>query len=288
MTSLDNIPIVTTQAGADLMICWDGLMKDLLCHDIVAPDNGIDNVSFLQIKNMSKEQVRGKLAVGQLDPNLVTTYGDYHTSQSPTSKCAKLSQFALGATLNPATDYVAPVGSQVITYMLLFATGTTPGVGSKAMMFLEPSASSTVVTVAAPDACANNVLQFSATLGQSMPIPAMDSTKWHIDWSQVTKDSFNTAVDFTKLDTVLLGFYKNMTAADLQANFKDIELTATTMYTATVAPGARDVDLGTATIKDGTTPFPGFTETDGAWAIAVRCSKCQIPAPVVMTVLLPQ
>ena len=35
-------------------------MKDLLCHDIVAPTNDIDNVGFLQIPNMSQTQVAGR------------------------------------------------------------------------------------------------------------------------------------------------------------------------------------------------------------------------------------
>jgi len=288
-TNLDNLPQITTKAGADLMVCWDGLMKDLLCHPIAQPNNGIDNVGFLQIKNVTQKQVRDKLAVGQLDPNLVTTYREFHTNGTAT--CANLSQFALGTVLDPATDYVEPAAGQTITYMLLFATGTTPGVGSKAMVFLNPSSSSDVTTVSAPDACANNVLTFSATLGAPMNIPATDNTKWHIDWSQVTHDSFNNKLDFEtlKIDYVLVGFYQGMQPADLQAGFKDIELTATSMYRVDVADGARDVDLVNAkSVADGTTAFPGFTQTGGTWAIAVRCSKCQVPAPIVMTILQPQ
>ena len=65
------------------MVCWDGLMKDLLCHDIKAPADGIDNVNFLQIPNLSHAQVASKLAVGQLDENLVKVYRDYHTARRP-------------------------------------------------------------------------------------------------------------------------------------------------------------------------------------------------------------
>ena len=37
-TSLTTLalPTIQTAPGADLMVCWDGLMKDLLCHDIAA------------------------------------------------------------------------------------------------------------------------------------------------------------------------------------------------------------------------------------------------------------
>jgi hypothetical protein len=280
-----TIPVVATAPGADLDICWDGLMKDLLCHDIVAP-NVVDNVSFLQIPNMSKADVEAKLAVGQLDENLVKVYGDYHVSQTPTSKCAKLSQFKLGDSIVPATDYIADANK---TYMLLFETGTTPGVGSKAMLFLDPTSSptSTATSVAAIDACSNNVLTFSATLGTPMAIPATDNTKWHVDWSQLTHDSFNNPVLFTKIDKVLIGFYQDKTAADLQANFKDIEQIATTLYEVTVAPGARDADLVNAKVRGGTTAFTGFNQTNGVWALAVTCGKCQVPAPILMSILQP-
>ena len=172
--------------------------------------------------------------------------------------------------------------------MLLFETGTTPGVGSKSMMFLEPMAASAVTSVKAMDACAGNVLTFTATLGQPMMIDAADSTKWHVDWSQLTHDSFGNPVLFNKIDKVLIGFYQGKTAADLQTMFKDIELIATTLYEVPVAIGARDVMLGDAKVRGTTTPFPGFNQTDGVWALAVTCSKCQVPAPVLMTILQPQ
>jgi hypothetical protein len=287
-TSL-TIPVVPTAPGADLNVCWDGLMKDLLCHDLVPTTSDIDNVSFLQIPNMTQAQVATSLAVGQLDENRVKVYRDFHVDQT-TSTCANLSQFKLNTLiLDPATDYVVDT-TKPVTYMLLFATGTTPGIGSRSMMFLDPTATSTVTSVNAIDACASNVLQFDATFGQPMPIDKMDSTKWHVDWSQITHDSFNVALTtstFSKLNSVQLGFYQGMAAADLQANFKDIELIATRQYEVAVAPGARDVDLANAKLQGGTASFTGFDQTDGVWALAVRCSKCQVPAPVFMTILQP-
>jgi len=190
-TSL-NIPSVATASGADLDICWDGLTKDLLCHDLKADNSDIDNVSFLQIPNLTKAQVSDKLAVGQLDEALVKVYGDFHVDQA-TSTCTKLSTLKLGKPVAPATDYVEATNK---TYMLLFETGTTPGVGSRSMMFLDPMAASDIVAVKAMDACAGGVLTFMATLGQPMMIDAADSTKWHVDWSQLTHDSFGNPVLF--------------------------------------------------------------------------------------------
>jgi len=283
-TTTLTIPMVTAKAGADLSVCWDGIKKDLLCHDLVAATD-INNVGFLQIP-LSKTVVSQKLAVGQLDENLVSIYREHHVGAGET--CANLSTFVFGSQLVPSTDFVEATGGKTLTYMLLFATGTTPGVGSRSMVFLDPSASSTTMMVAAPDACDSHILDFQATLGTPLSIPATDNTKWHVDWSQISKDSFGNAVNFPKLDDVLLGFYQGMSATDLQTKFTDIEIIATTLYDVAVPAGARDVDLATAKLRGGTTAFPGFTQTDGVWAIAVRCTKCQIPAPVVMTILQPQ
>jgi hypothetical protein len=283
-----TIPSVQTAPGANLMVCWDALMKDLLCHDIVAGTNGIDNVSFLQIPNLSHDQVSQKLAVGQLDENLVKVYRDYRTKNS-TSKCTTLDSMVLGSsTLMPAMDYVEPAAGKTITYMLLFETGTTPGVGSRAMTFIEPTAGNTTMNVAAPDACSNNVLHFQATLGADMAIPATDSTQWHVDWSQITHDSFNNDVNFTKIDNVLLGFYQGKTKADLMTQFKDIDMIATKLYEGPVPAGARDIQLSTLTVKATGEAFSGFTQTDGVWAIGVTCSQCQVPAPILLSILTPQ
>jgi hypothetical protein len=285
-----TIPKVQTQPGADLMVCWNGLAKDLLCHDITAAggSNGIDNVGFAKILNVPQADVADQLAVGQFDDSLAETYGDYYVSQTPGQTCAMLSQFKLGEVIVPATDYVLPAVNQTITYMLVFTTGTTPAVGTKSMLFLEPTSGSTVTTVNAIDACTAQVLAFDATLGQDMPISQMDSTKWEVGWGNLTKDSFGNAIRFTKVDKVLVGWYQGKTKADLQAGFKDIEISATTLYEVPVALGKRTVDLAKATARGTGAAFPGFTETGGVYALAVLCTQCQVPAPILFTVLTPQ
>jgi hypothetical protein len=281
-----KIPTVQTAPGADLTVCWDGIAKDIVCHDVM-PTTDIDNISFLQIPNMSKADVQAKLAVGKLDENLVKIYRDFHVNHAlaPPTTCSKLSAFALGTMLNPAQDYVEDATK---TYMLLFAHGTTPGVGARTMLFLEPTSASSVTSVAAPDGCSSNILDFQATLGQPIAIPAADRTKWWVDWSQVTHDSFGNTFTFPKLDKVLVGFYQGKTVADLERSFLDIELIATSLYEVAVQAGARDVNLADAKVRNGTDVFPGFDRTDGLWMVAVTCSKCQVPAPVVLSVLQPQ
>jgi hypothetical protein len=286
-----TIPTVQTAPGVDLTVCWDGIAKDLLCHDMI-PAADIDNVSFLQIPNMSHDDVAAKLALGKLDEGLVRIYRDFHVDHAlvPPTTCTKLSTLALGTKLDPTQDYVEGADK---TYMLLFEHGTTPGVGARTMTFLVPTAASSNTMVAAPDACGSQILSFQATLGAPISIPAADRSKWVVDWSQITRDSFGNAVSFNKLDSVMVGFFAGKTAADLQAAFLDIEVTATLQYELAVPAGAKSVDLAAAKLRGGTDAFPGFdsvgsTAADGTWLVAVRCSKCQLPAPVVLSILQPQ
>jgi hypothetical protein len=280
-----TIPTVDAQSGADLTVCWDGIAKDILCHDVSATAD-IDNVSFLQIPNMTHDQAQLKLASGTLDENLVKVYRDFHVDHSvtPPQTCTTLSTLALGTKLDPTKDFVQMTGT---TYMLLFEHGTTPGVGAKTMTFLNPLTTSNVTSVTAPDGCASNILSFSATLGTALSIPT--GGPWLLDWSQITHDSMGNAPLFNKIDSVLVGFYQGMTVADLQTHFLDIQIIATSLYQVTVPPGARDVDLaGAVDQSDATKTFPGFAQSDGVWLAAVMCSKCQLPAPVALAVLQPQ
>jgi hypothetical protein len=281
-----TIATVETASGADINICWDGVHKDILCHDIVPGTNGIDNVAFLPIVNMTKEQAATKLAAARLTENQVMGYGDYHTADMPASKCVQLSKLKLASDMViPATEYVESTSK---TYMLLFSTGTSPGTGARTMVFIEPKASSTNMMVAAPDGCSTDILDFQATLGQPISISAADATKWVVDWADITQDSFGNEIKQANLKRVLVGFYKDKTPADLEAGFVDIEQTATALYEVAVVQGKTSANLADAKLRGGTTAFPGFTQTDGTWMVAVMCDKCQLPAPAVLSVLQPQ
>jgi hypothetical protein len=283
-----NVPSVATASATDLTLDWSGISKDLLCHTA----QSIDNVAFLKIGNMTQADVEAKLAVGQLLSTEVTTYKEFRTNGGVADggevTSTMLSKFSFGGaatTLVPATDYVE---SSTIQYLLLFTHGTTLGVGAQAMTFIQPSASSTNTMVSAPDACANKVLNFVPTLS-TMPVAIPAAGPWKLDWSGITKDNFGNPLDFsqTKLDKVEVGFFAGKQLSDLQADFLNVETDATSLYTASVPLGQKSIDLSTAD-GDGGAPFPGFTSTAGTWAVAVFCSTCSVPAPIIFATLSPQ
>ena len=72
----------------------------------------------------------------------------------------------------------------------------------------------------------------------------------------------------------------------LTADF-DIELIATNLYDIKL-PGGRTADLAKATERKTGETFPGFARTEtGTWMLALTCSKCQNPAPVLLTIIEP-
>lgn len=273
-----TIPVVETMAGADLSISWGGITQDLLCHAA----KPIDNVAFLKIGNMTQANVEDKLAKGTLTSTQVTTYREFNTKGATS---AMLSDFSYGQPkLVPATDYVVAAGTQ---YLMLFTSGTVIGVGAQSMVFLSPSATSVNTTVTAPNPCGtSNFLSFTPTLKTAVSIPT--AGPWKVDWSQVTKDSFGHTLDFsaTTLDKVEVGFFQGKQPSDIQADFLNIEQDATALYTYAVPAGQKYIDLMSTPTMGGT--FPGFADTSGTYAVAVLCTSCSVPAPVVFSILQPQ
>jgi hypothetical protein len=275
-----SIPTVETAAATDLDICWTDVVSDLQCHP-VATQADLDNVSLLRISHLSQMDVADKLASGQLTQSQVAGYLEFHTDHSAT--CTKLSALSFFGTLIDVPHEYAE--STDFTYLLLFSKGTTPGLGARAMTFIKPTSTSTNTQVAAPTGC--GMLTFTADLAGLTHLPVPAAAPWVLDWRDVTRDGQGNPVPFEKIDGVTIGFYAGMSVADLQARIFDIEITATTLWDLPLTAG-RTADLALATDRATGAVFPGFARSDaGIWMLALTCSRCQTPAPVVLTILDP-
>jgi hypothetical protein len=277
--SLD-IPTVETAAATDLDICWGNIVDDLQCHAVAAMTD-LDNVSLLRIAHLSQEQVAVMLANGQLSQSQVAGYLDFHTNDSTT--CMKLSQLSFNGTLIDVPSKYAENADY--TYLMLFATGTTPGQGARAMTFLKPTSASTNTKVEATTGC--GLLDFSADLASLTHLPVPAAAPWVLDWRDITRDGQGHPEAVSKIDGVTIGFYAGKTVPDLQAQIFDIEMIATTLWDLKIAAG-KTADLALAKDRASGAAFAGFDRPEaGIWMLALTCSKCQTPAPVVMTILAP-
>ena len=275
-----SIPSIDTAAATDLQICWTDVISDLQCHD-VAPQSDLDNVALLRFLRLSEEEVEDRLTASQLAQSEIDGYLEYNTDHEST--CTTLSSLSFFRTeIEIEEEYVEDSDH---THMLLFAAGTTPGVGARTMIFVRPTSSSTNTTVNAVPGC--GLLDFSADLSsvEAVAIPA--DGPWVVDWRNVTRDGQGNEIVFQNIDGVLLGFYAGLTVSELEQQIMDLELIATSLWEIELG-GGRTADLAAAQGRENGGSFPGFGgDADGVWLLGLMCSTCQNPAPVVLAVLEP-
>ena len=285
-----TIPTLDVAAGADLDICWDQLDMDLQCH-AVDPAQQINNVGLLRLLNLTESDVEEKLSSGQLAQSEVSGYLEYNTE--PGQSCIKLSELSfLGTPIDVTEEFKE---SDNIVYMLVFTSGTSPGLGARTMIFVKPTADATNVEVSAPQGC--GILKFSADLSSLEPLVVPEDGPWKISWRDLERDGSGNRVEKPRLDRVLLAFYEGRTVGDLEEHIFDIELDATEMWEAPL-DNQREIDLAetrerlldedTGEVSSGDA-FEGFdTEGEGVWLLGLMCGKCQNPAPVLLTVVEPE
>lgn len=275
-----SIPTVDTAPAKDLDICWTHVTNDLQCHAMSAQAD-IDNVGLLRISHLGKPEVERQLGAGLLSQSQVAGYLEYHTDH--TSTCAKLSKLSFfGTAIDVPSEYAENAD---YTYLLMFAKGTTPGIGARDMVFLNPTAASTNTTVDVSTGC--GLLKFSADLASLQKVSVSTAGPWVVDWEDVTHDGQNTAVTSRRIDGVTVGRFDGMSVMDLQAKILDIELIATSLWDIPLK-GEKTADLSKATERKSGAPFPGFKAGSSAtWMLALTCSTCQSPAPIVLTILQP-
>lgn len=280
-----SIPVVDTATGTDIDICWEALTTDIQCHE-VDPANDIENVALLRFLNLSHSEVEELLVSSYLSMSDISGYLNSETSSQST--CANLSDFTLfGTEVDHEEEYVE---DDSFTYMLLFTKGTTPGVGARSMLFLNPVDSETNTTVEAKSGCVEDGvdLQFNADLssGDTLDIP-MDGP-WVVDWRDVTRDGGGNDIEQADVDGVMVGFYEGLSVADLEEQIFDLEYAYTNLWEVDV-PTGKSADLADMKERDSGDSFAGFeTDEEGTWLLALTCSTCSNPAPVLLTVLTPE
>jgi hypothetical protein len=267
-----DVPAVVTASGQDVEVCWDQVSTDLQCHDL-DPLADIENVGLVRFPNLSQADVEDGLAHNSLLQADISGYVEYQPDGA--RACANLADFSFfGTAIDIAAEYQEGGG----TYMLLLTEGTLPGVGARMLSFLEPTAASSATSVALEPGC--GMLDFQADLQSKPAAPVLADGPWNVDWSALSVDGQGAEVAIESVDSLMLAFYEGMEPADLEGRFLDLELIATTLFTAELE-GPTHFDLAEL---EGFTGFSG----DGTWLFALRCSRCYNPAPIFLGALDPQ
>jgi hypothetical protein len=275
-----TLPVTETASGVNVEFCLDDLTKNLQCHDR-NPIEDIDNVIFLQVPGMTKDEVTAKLEADTFGTSDVRSYFEYNTNHS--ESCINLQDMEfVGRQIDPTVDFVEDPDT---TYLVLFSQGTVPGTGAQSMLFLDPKASSQNVAAPAQTGC--EMLEFVPDLQSSTPLDIKNAGPWNIDWRNLTRDSQGNPVQFNKVDRLVVGFYEGFTLAQLEEQVFDLESLPKDLYEIPIN-GERTADLSDAVHTVSGEKFAGFSqETDGIWIFGLLCGQCQTPAPIVLSTLNP-
>jgi hypothetical protein len=283
-----KLPIIETTAGpaaAQLDISFGTLTQDFKCHDIV-PQTEVKNVAVLRFTNLTEAELEKKLPSGSIDandPDLDEYYNfitDGSTTHVPLSSLATIEEKPISI----SKDYVEETTDNTYAYVFVASRNTTPGVGALTMAFLRPTASSPSNVIDVPTGCGALTSKIDLHSGDALQIPA--AGPWVVDWSKITQDGEGNDVIFSRIDNLMLGFYKDMTVADLEKIPFDIETMPDPVYELRI-DNQKSRDLGMAQERTSKDFFAGFDRTDGTWLMALYCNTCQNPAPLVVTIIDP-
>jgi hypothetical protein len=268
-----DIHSTPVQPLADLTIDWGSVSHDLLGHDM-DPVAEIDSASAIVFGSLSEEEVQEGLSLGTLEQADVTIF----SSQEPGDATqVLLSDMTLFGNDFDIETYLED-GSG--TWLLNLATGTVPGVGTRMAAFFQPVDGETNTEVQVTDT--STVLDFTVDLASmtEIHVPAGEPAL-SVDWSELGTDGQGIDIADGLIDQVMVGHYADLTVADLEEQFLDIELIADELYSLDLTAG-ESLDLSTLVGDAGA--FPGIDD-QGTWLLALRCMTCINPAPPAVIIL---
>lgn len=260
----------------DNTISWATLDRDLQCHEL-DPVKDIDNVALMVFPYLTELEVEQGLSTDSLEQVDIAVYLSVDPGDGTQISLSDLTFFGTEANIQEEFD----VGSG--TWLMTFTTGSTVGVGSRMLAFLSPTAGETATQATVTDGC--GVLEVDVSLSKATPISLTASGPWALDWSGLAHDAQGLDFNSLAVTDLMVAYYADLSPADLESNFLDLELLATDLWTAS-HPSGTSTDLSALTNAADGSAFPGF-QADGTWLFALRCSTCPNPAPLFLTVVQP-
>ena len=253
----------------DYTISWDQVTKDLQLHD-TDPISDIDTLAMTNFRYLTQPEVEVGLSLNTLQQVDVGLYVDTPTGDASSLNLSDLTLF--GNDIN-VEQYLS---SDFGTFILIIQTGDNPGVGTRMATFIEPTDGETNTDVTFTDT--STILNYEVDLQSFTPIPMFADRSGVVDWSNLETNGLMEEFNPSDADQVMVGFYEGATLADVEAQFLDLEQTATKIWTADIS-GQTDLDLAEL---EGSEEFTGVTG-DGVWLFTLRCTACPNPAPLFLT-----
>jgi hypothetical protein len=287
-------PIIDTAPAVNLRICWPDLTIDMQCHEI-DPTVDIGQVALLKFGvdtvtpepgEDKYEAIARRLTEGELPMEALDGVIQYETNGATCANLSDLTNF--GTPVDYEERYVEDADA---VYMMVWGSGTVAGVGTRAMVFLNPTADSLNEDVTADLTTSCNedgegILTFTADFQDPLAVPAGDTL---FNWRNVEFDGLGNDIAAGNIDRILLARYDTLTAEDLETRVFDLELLADDLWEFADFKGGYAFDVLSLEHADTGAVFEGFAEyPEGTWLLGHQCTTCQNPAPLILTELQPE
>ena len=283
-----SIKTYTLKDNSDLVFDWSALNTDFFGKSM-SPTADVDLI-MVALWRLTPSQIEEDLKVDNIplsaNAGVITALPDgSHTS-------VDLSQFTLLGQSIPTDlipmyfdtrtpNYQYPQNEY--TFMMMAATGTTPGKGARgiALFHIDPAASDSTLRMTND----STKLSYSVSLRGAAPVEVpTGKAQLTLDWSQMKVNMLGNPYVPSQITRAAVAHFKSATLDQLEAKFLDLETTADAWYATTSIAGS-SVDLSTLASAQGGA-FPGIDDT-GVWMTALFCDNCNNPAPWSITILQP-
>lgn len=272
-----DVPRFPLRANSDAALSWGAAAEDVQCQPL-DPVGDVDNVSLLTFPHLSEAEVETGLAHDTLQQADSAVYLSWPPGSATTVHLSDLTFFGTDADIEK--QFKAGTGE----WLLLMATGETVGVGTRVLALLSPEDDATETSAAIDSQC--GALDFTVDLEALAPAPVLRNGPWILDWTRLTVNGMQNPFFPTKVSEVTLAWFADRTLPDLEADFLDLANLADRRWSVRHAFGTTE-DLSALTDVEDGSAFPGFTD-EGTWVLALLCETCAVPAPLLLTVVVPE
>jgi hypothetical protein len=259
---------VATQT--DLDIRWDELTTDIRGRPL--DPTTVQQVAILEVREPFED------AITLIEKDELRSTQDARLYDNPGGTSARISEFSAVSNAfeiallieNPASTWLLSllnVEDGLTDLLMSTVIVPTEGVSATEVAFTDDSAS----------------LEVEVDLHTAEPVVARAGDgPFTLDWTGLENDVFGHAFDPIRGDQLMVARYASTDVADIEAAFLDLDGQAEELYRAD-AYGVTGVDLSLAADADGRA-FPGFTK-DGTWLVAILCTTCTTPVPLVLSIV---
>lgn len=264
---------VEIQAGADASIDWTALTTDV--RERAVDPGTVEQISLLKFSYPFDELVP-LFEVNEIDAQAEATESYLFENPSGTTT-ANATDFEITAIGFDPTLFSEDPNSTWTVSAINYPGGRLDLLMSKAIL---PKDASTNHEITLGDD--DTTLDWTVDMHSMPALEASPDTVYGLDWSAVTKDVYGHPFDSIAGDELLIGHYADPVDG-VEAEFLQLDTVASEIYRMS-SLGLTSVDDLSAAIDDGGKAFGGFT-ADGTWLVAISCTSCSTPVPLLLSVV---